>query len=964
MTDFLTTVLPTQGVYCAVGIKTAIVMQEFADSISELDTLANKKYASNADAYFALSTFKDKSTRKAENSLYVRSFFLDIDCGPGKPYVFQAQAVQHLHDFLTETGLPVPTIVNSGGGIHVYWPIIEDIPVDIWHRHARSLKALCKTHNLHADPTVTTDPARILRVPGTMNFKDKANPRPVQIISTGIPTALDDFTRHLPAPMVDLSAAKQFGMDDATRDLAQGDFPTCNFGRIVTKSVNDTGCAQIKHAVVNSATLEEPLWRAALSIAVRCEDGNTAIHKLSKAHPGYNPADTEAKAAATKGPHTCEWYRANYPSMCANCTHTISSPIMLGKVVAASVATSNGYEVEVEMDSPRSAVEGEAAVSKVKVKVEIPEYPFPYFRGAQGGVYQRVRDKNGNDEEIEVYSNDLYIVRRFFDSDENGDGEGEMALIQLHMDRDGIRQFYSPVSHLFSLEKLRDLLTKNGVVAYGKQINLIMSYFASSIRKLQAQYSANKTRSQMGWTPDLQGFVVGEIEYTATGARLAPPASSTRQLAPSFTPKGKLEEWSSVINFYDRPGMEAHALVFLLGASSPLLKLIGGTAVKGYQVHAKSNASGTGKTTVQLAINSLFGHPTELLQTQKDTIASKIHTLGMMNSLCVTIDEVTNMTDAEISDLAYGVTTGRGRHRMDANSNKLRTNHTTWCNITVTSGNASVVDKLAQLKSTADGELRRILEIEVPKMELVTKAESDLIFGKLADNYGVAGPIFINYVIKHREEITQKLLSLQRVIDAKLNLDQSDRYASVALACAFVFGAIGVKLGLFKLTLNRIYAFAIGLVSNAKALTAANAGNPLLIAQETLSNYINENLNNTLVINSVSRGMLPPAPDAQHTVRGALRMRYEPDTQKLFVTVAEFRKFFASRQVDVHESIKLLASADILLNNGQSEVKRLGAGALGNMAGLGVRCYVLDGKAIGIDEDSFKQAPEAPSGAA
>jgi uncharacterized protein (DUF927 family) len=961
MTDFLTSVLPTQGMYCSVGIKTAIVKQEFVHSVEELEVLATAQYSQDTDAYFALASFNDSSSRKAENALYLRSFYLDIDCGVGKPYRFQAEAAQHLRNFLTVTGLPEPTLVNSGGGLHVYWVINENIPIDIWFRHARSLKALCKEHNLHADATVTTDAARILRVPGTGNFKDRSNVRLVQIISTSIPVALEEFTRHLPAAMVDLSAAKAFGMDDASRELAQGDFPTCNFGRIVSKSVKGSGCAQIKKALLEAATLEEPLWRAALSIAIRCEDGAASIHKLSKAHPGYSAADTEAKAAATKGPHTCDWYRDNYPSTCNGCIHTISGPIMLGKVVAAAVATSAGYQVEVEIAQEGLPMEGESAVSKIKVLVDIPEYPFPYFRGAQGGVFQRIRNKDGDDEEVEVYRNDLYIVRRFFDSDENGDGEGEMALIQLHMDRDGIRQFYSPIANLFSLDKMRDLLIKNGVVAYGKQLTLIMGYFASSIRKLQAQYAANKTRSQMGWTPDLLGFVVGEIEYTAAGARLAPPASSTRQLAPAFTPKGTLEEWSSIANFYNRPGLEPHALALLFGFASPLLKLIGGTAVKGFQVHLKSNASGSGKTTIQTLCNSIFGHPTELLQTQKDTIASKIHTLGMMNSICVTIDEVTNMLDTEISDLAYGVTTGRGRHRMDANSNKLRTNHTTWCNITLTSGNASVVDKLAQLKSTADGELRRILEVEIPKLALVNKAELDAVFTKLNSNYGVAGPLFINYVLQNREEVTHRLLALQRKIDESFKFDQSDRYYSCALTCAFVAGSLCRKLGILNYDINRLYSYAYNLITQAKVQTVASAGNPLLIAQETLSSYINENLNNALVINSASRGMLPPAPDSQHTIRGPLRMRYEPDTQKLFVTVAEFRKFFANKQVDVQESIKLLSEAEIILNHGQSEVKRIGAGALGNMAGLGVRCYVLDGKAIGIDEDAFKQTEPAPA---
>ena len=59
------------------------------------------------------------------------------------------------------------------------------------------------------------------------------------------------------------------------------------------------------------------------------------------------------------------------------------------------------------------------------------------------------------------------------------------------------------------------------------------------------------------------------------------------------------------------------------------------------------------------------------------------------------------------------------------------------------------------------------------------------------------------------------------------------------------------------------------------------------------------------------------------------------------------------RQVDVRESTKLLSTAGIMKNNGLAEVKRIGAGAVGSLSGLGARCYVFDGAAIGISKNSF-----------
>ena len=934
-----------------VGINAAqtsrLTSQTFHATTADVDAAATAHDNAGTDAYYALASFKDNSSRKVENVSHLRSFFLDLDCGAGKPYIDQADAAQALAKFVQDTGLPLPTVVNSGGGLHVYWPVTRDLTLDEWVPVARALKALCKKHNLHADPAVTADAARILRVPGTHNYKQPVA-RLVAIVGLGVVSELADIATCVGTPVMDLTAAKAYGMDATSKDVAGGEYPPCSFARVVRKSVKGSGCNQMKIAVENAATLEEPLWRGVLSIAVRCEDGADAIHKVSQGHPGYTPESTEAKAAETKGPYTCQWYKDNYSAGCAGCKHNIASPILIGKKIEAAQPENDAYIVEAQLDGDED--------DSSKVTIEIPAYPYPYFRGAQGGVYMKSRGADGEETEIEIYRSDIYVTGRFFDSDEHGDGDGEIVLINLHMAKDGVRRFYTPVTALFAKDKMRDLLIKNGVIAYGKTLDLLMAYFASSIRKLQSQYSANKTRSQMGWTPDGAGFVVGELEYTATGAKLAPPSSGTRQLAPAFTPRGSLDAWRKIANFYNHAGLEPHALAFYFGLGSPLLKLMDNINIKGLMINLKSNASGSGKTTVQMLVNSIYGHPAELLLTKEDTYAAKMHRMGMMNSICVTIDEITNMKDEEISDTAYGSTTGRARHRMEAQTNRLRTNNTTWCGFTLTSSNAAILDKLAQLKATADGEIRRVFEYEVPKVATMTKQQLDEVFGQLAVNYGVAGPVFIQYVVAHTEAVRRMLTKMQEKIDQELGFDQSDRYYSSGLACAFTAALIAKKCGLIDHDIPRIYQYAIATTRQMKATQDALIGNAAMVAQETLTAFINENVNNALVIDSAIKGAMPPAPI--QSPRGQLRMRYEPNTKELFVTAGEYRKFFTGRQVDVRESLRHLAEAGIAKNKGLAEVKRIGAGAVGSMSGLGVRCYVFDGAAIGIDENHFKQADD------
>ena len=942
MTLFLETVLPTGGTYCVVGIGSGRTRQKFFTSLDSVQEAATQIDNSGADAYFALASFNTDS-RKAEDALALRSFFVDLDCGDSKPYETAADAAQALSVFVDSTGLPSPLVVHSGGGVHAYWPFTEDVPVAKWLPAARAFKSMCVEHGLGIDLSVTADVARILRVPGTTNYKLPDNPRPVQVAVWGEQTPFETLLGFLPTPALDLSAARAYGRDDVTAALAQGDLPPCNFQRIVRKSLKgSTGCKQIHIALTTAATLDEPLWRAALSVAWNCEDAEEAIHNLSKRHPDYTPENTLEKAQRTTGkPYTCDWYRQNNPSGCDGCTHKITSPITLGKRVAEAPVTGDVYELETMLNPDNELVQ-------TRVAIEIPTYPFPYFRGVKGGVYRKDTGPEGEPVEIEVFPHDLYVTARFYDSDEHGDGEGELVGVNLHLPHDGVRRFHAPVAALMTKDRMRDLLVKHGAIIFGKQVDTLMAYLASSIRALQTRTASNRTRSQMGWTSE-NTFVAGELEYTGDGTKLAPPASGTRQLAPLFHSRGTLEEWTNVINFYDRPGMEGHAFALFVGWGSPLLQLLNNPQVRGAVLNLVSNESGTGKTTVQMAINSLFGHPSELLMGQRDTTASKFHRLGTLNSICMTIDEMTNESPEGISTIVYGATTGRGAHRMDSQSNKLRANHTTWCSITVTSSNAVMADALASFRSAVDGELKRVIDLNISIPGNVPKLESDAVFAQLALNYGVAGPVFMQYVIANRERVEDLLQKMQTKIDAEMGLVRGDRFYSAVLAVAFTAASIGRKLGLHNIDVGRVYHYALRAVSGVKESNSTNVGNTEVLAQETLAKFINENVNNTLIING-NKGSEIAAPIQMP--RGELRMRYEPDTNELVILAQDLRKYFVERRVDFRSSLQALKVAGILKPPGKGSewtvVRRPAAGAIGNLAGSPTRCYVFDGAKLGV----------------
>ena len=89
--EFLTLVLPPleEGEnYCSWGNNsTKQVRQVFVQSIDALSDESDKLQVDTFNSFFALAKFGPaKNGRFAANAIALKSFFLDIDCGEGKPY--------------------------------------------------------------------------------------------------------------------------------------------------------------------------------------------------------------------------------------------------------------------------------------------------------------------------------------------------------------------------------------------------------------------------------------------------------------------------------------------------------------------------------------------------------------------------------------------------------------------------------------------------------------------------------------------------------------------------------------------------------------------------------------------------------------------------------------------------------------------------------------------------------------
>jgi len=926
--DFLALVLPSleEGEsYCTVGIKEdgedKDVRQRFVRSIDAISDHADEFVDAKYNAFFAMAKYGAEERRTTKNAIALKSFYIDLDCGPGKPFSDLNEGLLALRAFCKVTGLPRPTIVKSGMGAHLYWVCDQALPREQWTTHAERLKELCVQHKFEVDPVVTGEAARILRIPGTYHVKDPTNPILVEVLHAAPELTLEQVEKLL-EPSFDILAQankQQYKRELDPLTLSLMGNKVAKFKDLLVRSLEGKGCAQIVHIYNNRAELSYDMWRGGLSIAQKCSDRDKAIHIISQGHPGYSAEATEKMANGTNGPYTCERFRILNPAGCEGCPHKIATPIALAERV-------------VEATPEESVVTAVEEVTKEVKQYHIPKFPFPFFRGKNGGVYYKTtkKSKDGNEEETEelLYQHDFYVVKRMVDPDLL-----DTILCRLHTPRDGVRDFIMPKTTVVSRDKFMAMVAGHGIVLLGKKQEMLMQYVKAWVDELMKQ-KAEKAHKQFGWTEDNSSVIIGDREIKATEVVYSPPSAPTLPHIHYFEPKGDFQKWKEIINHYGKPGLEARAFAFFLGFGTPLMRF---TGLDGFLVNLVSRDSGTGKTTILHAINSIYGRPKELTLAPKDTYNSRMNRLGVMQNLAVTMDEITNMASEQMSQQVYDVTSGRGKNRMKQHENSERNNNSTFQTGMITSSNRSVLDVLMSMKGFPDGELKRVLEIQITQEEGAEATWSREHFEPLLKNYGHAIEPYMQALLAQLPAAKDLLEEMRKKVDGEAGIRPSERYWSLIVALAMTGGTVSKKLGLHDIPIKPVFDFGIELIRTTRAKTREF----LFDGDEFLGVFMQRHFNEILVINGRAdkRNGLDHGPIKEP--RNALTMRYEPDTKMLYVSTAAYRAECEKTSMNFEESLKPYAKCKALVvHPGGSYAKRKQIFA-GTSAGAGTSTMCL-----------------------
>lgn len=301
MDEFLRRVLPADGDF----IVTAIPPGGKAFEIRGLATQAAAATAIRRlstkplNLYIAIGNYNKK--RQAPKAK--RCLFLDLD---SKDFGDKKTAARELGLFCRTTGMPMPAIlVDSGGGLHAYWPFDEDLAVAPWRALAGQLKAKCTELGFKADPPITADAARILRVPTTLNYKyDPARPCRVIHDSGAVFRPADLLQCLMPAAGVSLD------MIPLQRNVAMA--PAINAdlaaGLEYEKPDEATVRAMLKHVNIPAHGIERRgVWKNVIAALNNWDDGGEVgfdvANEWSATQPAYNGEGDVRKTYMSFGKH-------------------------------------------------------------------------------------------------------------------------------------------------------------------------------------------------------------------------------------------------------------------------------------------------------------------------------------------------------------------------------------------------------------------------------------------------------------------------------------------------------------------------------------------------------------------------------------------------------------------------------------------------------------------------------------
>jgi hypothetical protein len=208
---------------------------------------------------------------------------------------------------------------------------------------------------------------------------------------------------------------------------------------------------------------------------------------------------------------------------------------------------------------------------------------------------------------------------------------------------------------------------------------------------------------------------------------------------------------------------------------------------------------------------------------------------------------------------------------------------------------------LTNRKVTTFGEAARFLEWR-SEVKLNFTADERAVLKLINTNYGHAGPLFAEWLVKNRDAARKVF---DRVLDdwhAEIGADVDSRFwaaSGTALISAAIL--IGPKYAnLCTINVRRVMEFLKGMVAESRSMIGDNVRS----ARDLITSFVNENMGRFVMIGAVSKvaaqlggtNLLTPLPNtAKGVVIGRIEIGVVPGRIDQYITIEALNKFCSER---------------------------------------------------------------------
>lgn len=877
-------------------------VQSFPQGIRD-KLIQGKRPRDLTNARISICSFST-TARRITTAQYARALFIDIDTHGKDSYETFDDAMAAYKVAHKALGLPRPWFSATGGGLHLFYPLSEDIEVTEWRSLNRALAVALHEANVLVDMAASGMPTVSTRLIGSHNVRS-------------------DKTVGLMGSIIAEVKTKEYWTDKLSAFIQTEDVVKTQEYQAPNKSSEQIikGCQQVREAPFQ----DEPVWHRMFTILERCVDGEEFVHKLSAQDPRYSEYTTSLKWDSVNRnnmPARCKEFEYQRSEVCNKCPSygKVKSPVELGRIRSSFDIACDTLEVLV-LPEPDPSVAGEykapTEIIHEYATVTIKAKDDKYFQN-EDGVFLNTKVKDPEDPEgglmdVTLHLTSSKILPKAIICKRDTYGNPVFATYwRIYSTKTTYHDYEIENKSIHSNQELMNALGSYGcIVTNPKNFNHMGVYMrmlsATSIETLPHI----PIYTSFGWCDD--AFVLADYVFRPENSYETPKSDRLMGYAAMLGKSGTFEGWKKGFDLFAAPGMEREAFILAQAFAAPLMRF---TGVNGICIHLDGD-SGAGKSTLQKLILGVWGNHDKMFvrATGSKTGATQnytAHTIGVFQNLPFAIDEITNSEAEWCSDFIYSFSMGHERGRLK-NSEDAQIGKS-WQSVAITSANGSLIEKMATHKNDIRAEVLRMFEFKF----VTDRSGEDRAWIKRMSSlnealrhYGHAGIIYARWLVSNIEALQQEVDSAYQELSVRFNATQQERIWFAGLAATWVGLKISRQAGLHSFNIDAVMKWA-GKMIEEQRMKLLSIDSCQATAEDMLGQFMAKNHNEMFIVRTQATPKTP-ADEINYTIarpRNGASARVELLERRIIISKAAIKTWCTSRKISLSKFYEVLARTE------------------------------------------------------